>query len=106
MVRYTIEGSPISIAYGYDHITGVFLSVVDDRLKYNSDASAEVNSVFDNCKQIGLQTGEGAYLDMHTGATGFGIKTSWAVMSEYLKRYGVQRDHIAELLKEHLNHSK
>lgn len=38
MVRYTIENeqSPITVAYGYDHISGVFLSVCDKRLKYDS----------------------------------------------------------------------
>ncbi|KAG4080650.1 hypothetical protein HA402_013180 [Bradysia odoriphaga] len=104
MVKYTIDGSPINVAYGYDDATGVFLTVYDNRLKFNADESAELNTAFSNCKLPGVESGEGAYLQLYTGATGCGIKTSWAVMSEYLKRYGVPRDHITELLKEHLKH--
>lgn len=106
MVRYTIDGSPINIAYGYESATGVFLTVYDNRLKFNADAPAEVNSVFDNSNQSGLQSGDGAYVELRTGESGAGIKTSWAVMSEYLKRYRVPREHITELLKEHLKHGK
>ena len=39
MVRFEIEGDPIKIAYGADPISGVFLSVYDKRLKYDSNAS-------------------------------------------------------------------
>lgn len=106
MVRYTIEGSPINVAYGYDDVTGVFLSVYDRRLKYDANASAEVNNVFQNCGVLGLESGDGAYLDLHTGETGFGIKVSWPVMSEYFKRFGVPKYHIKELLKENLQHLK
>lgn len=106
MVRYTIEGSPIKVCYGYDEFTGVFLTVYDDRLKYQPNASAEVNEVFENSSVSGLASGDGAYLDMHTGAGGFGYKVTWPVMSEYLKRYGVQQNSIHALLKEHLKHLK
>lgn len=106
MVRYTIEGSPINISYGYDESSGVFLSAYDNRLKYKRDASDEINNVFQNCGTLGLESGDGAYLDLHTGDIGFGIKASWPVMSEYLKRYGVPRNHILDLLKKHLKHAK
>lgn len=105
-MRYTIEGTPINIAYGYDAITGVFLSVCDDRLKYNRNLSDEINNVFQNCGVLGLSSGDGAYLDLHTGDVGFGIKASWSVMNEYLKRYGAPRNHILDLLKLHLKHWK
>lgn len=106
MVRYTIEGSPIHISYGYDESTGVFLSAYDNRLKYNRNASDEINNVFQNCGVFGLASGDGAYLDLHTGDIGYGIKASWPVMSEYLKRYGAPRNHILDLLKKHVKHVK
>lgn len=106
MVRYTIDGTPIHIAYGYDHMTGTFLSVYDDRLKYDVNASDEINNVFEKCGVSGLESGDGAFLDFHTGSFGMGIKVSWPVMSEYLKRYGVPQNHIRELLANHLNHGK
>lgn len=106
MVRHTIAGSPINIGYGYDHITGVFLSVYDNRLKYDRNATDEINNVFQNCNVFGLSSGDGAYLDLHTGENGFGIKCSWVVMSEYFKRYGVPRNHTLDLLKQHLKHLK
>lgn len=102
MVRYTIEGSPIHIAYGYDELTGVFLSVYDNRLKYDPNASDEINNVFEKCEVSGLKSGDGCYLDFHTGSAGFGTKVSWQVMSEYLKRYGVSYDRIRELLLQHM----
>lgn len=103
MVRYTIEGSPIHIAYGYDKMTGVFLSVYDDRLKYDPNASDEINNFLENSSPVsGLMSGDGSYFDLHTGQFGLGMKASWPVMSEYLKRYGVPQDRIREMLKAHL----
>ena len=52
MPRFEIEGYPIQVAYGYDFPTpGVFLSVVDKRLKYDASASDEVNAI---TEQIGV----------------------------------------------------
>lgn len=106
-IRHTIEGSPINISYGYEKMTGVFLAVYDNRLKYDPNASDEINNVFLRCGVIGLQSGDGAYLDMHTAeGLDFGVKASWPVMIEYLKRYGVPRNHILDLLKKHIKHVK
>lgn len=105
-IRHTIEGSPISVTYGYDEKTGVYLSAYDDRLKYDYAASEEVNNVFLNCGVLGLQSGDGAYLDMHTGDVDIGVKASWPVIHEFLKRYGVPRSHILDLQKKHAKHVK
>ena len=101
MVRYAIDGSPISIGYGFDHIGGIFLSVMDDRLKYDENATDDVNQVFNGCEtlNLALQDGGGCYLDFHTAYGGFGLKVSMNVMAVYLKRYGAPDNHIAELLK-------
>ncbi|KAG4074993.1 hypothetical protein HA402_014572 [Bradysia odoriphaga] len=105
-IRHSIQGSPICVSYGYDEITGVFLSVEDNRLKYDRNASDEINNVFLNTGVLGLESGDGAYLDMHTGDIEVGIRVSWPVMSEYLKRYGVSRNHIQDLMKKNIKHEK
>ena len=96
MPRYTIqsEDSPISIAYGSDDSTDYFLSVFDKRLKYDSNASDEVNKV---TEKIGVCDGGGSYFDLHTGHVGFGHKVSKATMGVFLKRYGVSEKRISDL---------
>lgn len=95
MTRYTIEGSPISVAYGEDKVTGVFLSVFDSRLEYQDNVSAEVNEV---AESIGVKDGGGGYFDLHTGKNGFGKKVSKETMRVYFSRYGVKKQHIDKLL--------
>jgi hypothetical protein len=80
--------------YGFDEFHGVFLSVFDKRLKYNSEATAEVNRVTES---IGVNDGGGSYLDLHTGQTGFGRKVDDLTMATFLKRYGVT-DHQVSML--------
>jgi hypothetical protein len=71
MVRYEIDNYPIKICYGHDQVTGFFLSVYDARLKWNADASKEVNDV---TEKVGVRDGGGSYFDLHTGHGGFGFK--------------------------------
>ena len=71
MVRFEINNDPIRIAYGHDELTGFFLSVCDDRLKWNVDAGKEVNEV---SEKVGIKDGGGSYFDLHTGPSGFGFK--------------------------------
>jgi len=52
-------------------VTGFFLSVYDARLKWNADASKEVNDV---TEKVGVCDGGGSYFDLHTGHGGFGFK--------------------------------
>ncbi|KAL7572483.1 hypothetical protein ACA910_000311 [Epithemia clementina (nom. ined.)] len=94
MPRFTIEGDPIRMAYGFDKRSGVFLSVYDKRLKYNSDASREVNKV---TEAIGVKDGGGSYFDLHTGRHGFGLKVDDKTMATYLQRFGVPPSNIALL---------
>ena len=54
MPRYELEGDPISVAFGYDHATGFFLSVMDKRLKWSENASDAVNKV---TSSIGIKDG-------------------------------------------------
>eukprot|EP00978_Attheya_sp_CCMP212_P038116 scaffold185618_cov67-Attheya_sp.AAC.1 len=68
MTRFTIPGDRISVAFGYDGLTGVFLS-----------------------------DGGGSYFDLHTGQHGFGIKVDDNTMATYLKRFGVPDDKVNEL---------
>jgi hypothetical protein len=99
MPRFTIEGSPISIAYGYDFSCGIFLSVYDRRLMYNEKASCEVNEV---AESIGVKDGGGSYFDLHTGPTGFGMKVSDDTMRVYLQRYGVPQKQIDKIFRENI----
>lgn len=93
-MRYTIDGSPISVAYGDDQFTGVFLSVYDERLESSESASDEVNSLLNKH----YADGNGAYLDLHTGMGGFGQKVSKSAMEVFFRRYGVPEEHIKLLL--------
>jgi hypothetical protein len=88
MPRYEIKGSQISVAYGTDAMTGVFLSVYDSRLKYNETASEEVNSI---ASRIGAGDGGGCYFDLHTGMGGFGHKVSLNTINTFMVRYGVEQ---------------
>ena len=68
MVRYIIKQGPITVAYGTDEVSGVFLSVSDSRLEYDSEASDKVNDV---TSEVGtVNDGGGSYFDIHTGKTG------------------------------------
>jgi hypothetical protein len=99
MTRYTIEveGSPISVAYGYDEINGIFLAVTDERLAYDRNAAEPINQVIES---IGLGDGGGSYFDLHTGDVGFGQKVSESTMLVYLKRYGVSEKQIKQVLED------
>ena len=93
-MRREIPGDPISIAYGYDELTGVFLAVVDRRLKFDCESSDEVNTVTES---IGVRDGGGSYFDLHTGQVGFGQKVDDDTMATFLRRFGVSDDEINEL---------
>ena len=90
-MRFIIDGAPISVAYGVDQFSGVFLLVCDKRLKYDPKASDEVNAVTNS---IGIGDGGGSYFDLHTGARGFGSKVNDQTMLSYLRRFGVPEDRI------------
>mmetsp|Transcript_12758 Transcript_12758/g.18764 ORF Transcript_12758/g.18764 Transcript_12758/m.18764 type:complete len:319 (+) Transcript_12758:309-1265(+) len=92
MRRYEIKNGPISIIYGHEPSTGVFLSVVDSRLKYDSEAADEVNKV-SRCA-VGI---EGSYLDLYTGRRGIGLQVDDTTMACFLERYGVTRLSISAL---------
>ena len=96
MPRYTIDGSPIHVAYGLDNSAGIFLSVFDDRLAYDETASYAVNKVTES---IGVKDGGGSYFDLHTGPIGFGEKVSIATIVVFLKRYGIPEKHIESLVR-------
>lgn len=93
-MRIQIPGDPISVAYGYDGVTGVFLSVTDKRLAYNPDSSKKVNAVTES---VGVGDGGGSYFSLHTGTHGFGTKVDDETMATFLKRYGVTAERISEL---------
>jgi len=95
MPRFRIDGDPISIAYGYEHsldLANIYLSVFDKRLRYDSTASEDVNSV---AEQVG--NGEGSYFNLRTGSCGSGIQVDHVTMAVYLKRFGVSQGQIDEL---------
>ncbi|PBK92476.1 hypothetical protein ARMGADRAFT_1013084 [Armillaria gallica] len=88
MTRYTIKQGDIEIAYGTDHVTGYFLSVVDQRLRWKEGASEAVNDTVEKLDALGL-----GYFNLHTGALGgFGFLVSKDVIAEFMQRYGVPED--------------
>ena len=89
MSRFEIKGSPVSVVYGQDDSSGIFLSVSDERLKTDDEVT----------KQMGLKDGSGCYLNLYTGAHGLGLKVSKEVIQVYLKRYGVTDEQIKPLLE-------
>ena len=96
MPRFTIDGDPISVAFGYEDDPGlanVFLSVYDKRLEHDCAASDAVNDV---TRKVGDGDGGGCYFDLHT-QTGFGVKVDHATMAVYLQRFGVPQDQIDAL---------
>lgn len=97
MPRFTIDGDPISVAFGYEDDPGlanVFLSVDDKRLEYDGDASEAVNAV---TQKVGVGDGGGSYFNLHTGRFGFGIQVDDKTMEVYLKRFGVPQEQIDAL---------
>ena len=95
MPRFEIKGDPISITYGVQDSTGIFLSVDDQRLKAETGCSDEVNQV---ALTLGNRHGYGVYFDLYTGHTGCGIKVSKETIQVYLLRYGIDKKRIDELL--------
>ena len=58
----------ITVAYGFDDFTGIFLVVTDKRLHYDLTASPGVNAV---TKQTGTVKDGGdtdSYVDLHTSS--------------------------------------
>ena len=92
MPRFTIEGDPIHVAFGYDEDPngpGVFLSVFDNRLCYDPNATSSVNAVTES---IGVKDGGGSYFDLHTGRFGFGVRVDHETMATFVKKiWGVRR---------------
>lgn len=98
MGRYTINQGDIKISYGYDQpLNGYFLSVIDQRLKWQPDASDDVNKI---CESVHT-SGEGVIFDLNTYAMGgFGYKVSLPVMVEFMRRYGVEAEHLEKINKD------
>ena len=89
MGRATIEEGPITIAYGWDHMTGYFLSVTDSRLFFDHEnAKEEVNNI------VQKVTGMAGYFDLHTTPPGIGHLVHLKTLLEFWKRYGVPEAHI------------
>ena len=92
MPRYEIQDKFLRVAYGVADNSGVFLSVYDSRLKYDPKQSHQVNAVTES-----FQSGEGCYLDLHTGPIGFGQRVDDDTMATYLRRFGASEDQITML---------
>ncbi|KAK7680584.1 hypothetical protein QCA50_016366 [Cerrena zonata] len=89
MGRATIKEGAIEIAYGWDHITGYFLSVTDKRLFVDQGASEDVNTV------VRKVTNMAGYFDLHTARMGgIGQTVLLKTILVFWKRYGVPETHI------------
>lgn len=83
MTRYSlhIEGSTF-VRFGFDDGIGVFLSVLDARLR---GTNGETEEVVDVLKSIG--EGDGSYSNVHTGRKGIGSTVGKKTMVRFLKGY-------------------
>lgn len=90
-MRREIKKGYIKVAYGYDDITGHFLSVYDTRLQFQHDAPAEANKI---ANQVDEKQGFAGYFELHTGMGGFGFHTSVDTMVYYWTLYGVPKDDV------------
>jgi hypothetical protein len=95
MVRYEIKQNNITIAYGFDKITGLFLSIYDKRLEWEEDNTDEINAI---CEKIS-EDGGGCYLSMYTSGIGFGHKVNKETIIQFMKKYNVNQEHLLELSK-------
>jgi hypothetical protein len=99
MLRFEIKGSPISVAYGVDFpLNNVFLSVTDERIAYDPDASDEVNETASSFCTV---SDAGNYLDLHVGDFEFGKKVSKQTMRVYMLCYGIPADEIDKCFQMH-----
>jgi hypothetical protein len=97
MVRYSIEQGPITVSYGTDVVSGVFLAVVDSRLIFDGNATERVNNV---TSQVGIKDGGGSYFDIHTGKNGFGERVDNKTMATMLRKYGVTDEGFLSVLED------
>ncbi|KAJ3110458.1 hypothetical protein HK098_000558, partial [Nowakowskiella sp. JEL0407] len=89
------SSSPIKISYGFDEVTGVFLSVVDKRIAYSLHFSEEINTLI--VSDLGKKLDEGCYFSTHTAAVGFGELVTSGETVVLLRRFGVPENEIALL---------
>lgn len=95
MVRYELQQNNIIVAYGHDHLTGLFLSVYDKRLMWNEENTDEANEICDKISE----DGGGSYLKLHTGEIGFGYRVEKETIINFMKKYDAKQEHLLELLK-------
>lgn len=94
--RLTVIDGHITVAYGFDEVTGIFLAVTDKRLHYDPIASSSVNAVTEQTGTV--KDGGGSYVDLHTSSRdGFGLEVDDQTMATYLKRYGASPEEVATL---------
>jgi len=85
----------IEIAYGWDPVTGYFLSVIDQRLAWSANGSDAVNDVTEKVNP----DGGGGYFDLHTAAIGFGHKVDRSTLVYFLEKYGVPAVDVGKVRK-------
>ena len=95
MPRFTIEGSPITVTYGEDKETGIYLCAYDERLRLDETAGQEVKHVFHNQ----IKDKNGLYFNIRTGGHGGSDKVSQPAMVYFLRKFGVPEKRIEALLK-------
>jgi hypothetical protein len=98
MPSYHISASPfVSISYGYDNVSGVYLSVFDSRLDYSDTQSEEVNQIAaDTCVSDEHGVGvNGCYVDLYTGKTSLvGKKVCEETMGVFMIRFGLSQGQV------------
>uniref|UniRef100_A0A915EWN3 Uncharacterized protein n=1 Tax=Ditylenchus dipsaci TaxID=166011 RepID=A0A915EWN3_9BILA len=88
----------MSVFYGLDHATGVFLTVENPKWPKNDvNASKEYNEVVKRIEagETGGEEDEDMF-NLYTGPCGMGIKVTLTTMAEFMRRYKVPEHHIQE----------
>lgn len=90
MGRHELKDGHIGIAYGWDHVTGYFLTVLDNRISYQNNMPDTILKVVE--KFDAEQSGR--YVDMHTGPVGYGHRVDVATMMYFWRQYGAKEEHV------------
>ncbi|KAL1689685.1 hypothetical protein GGG16DRAFT_114799 [Schizophyllum commune] len=97
MVRCEMkEGKHITIAYGSDEFIGYLLSVYDDRLAPNIEASEAVNKIC-NVDDPAVEKACGAYLQLTTDDKPNVEKVAKETLAVFYERYGVPQAQIKRM---------
>jgi len=94
MTRFEIKQGSILVAYGHDDFMGYFLTVSDERLKWEPNVPTGVNEV----KEAQCSSGDGLIFAL--GAFGLHPEHKFvnhSTMAHFMALYGVPKEQVAKV---------